>query len=160
MTSDIRALIDQVNGEEAELVFDAFDSDTAYALGTFMVQEARDQELPLVIEIRRGTHLLFHVSLPGATGNNDAWIARKGRTVDLYQTSSLLQGLRPQLDGTDFFAKTGYSPTEFAAVGGGFPLKLRGSGYIGYVAVSGLPPLEDHGFIVRSLRKFLAQHDS
>jgi uncharacterized protein (UPF0303 family) len=43
----------------------------------------------------------------------------------------------------------------FAAHGGAFPVILGTSGRIGTVAVSGLPQLEDHQFVVTHLDQFL-----
>jgi uncharacterized protein (UPF0303 family) len=44
----------------------------------------------------------------------------------------------------------------FAAHGGAFPLTVARSGCIGSVAVSGLPQVEDHQFVVEQLSLFLA----
>ena len=43
----------------------------------------------------------------------------------------------------------------YAAHGGAFPVTVRGVGVVGTVAVSGLPQLEDHAFVVRVLSDFL-----
>jgi uncharacterized protein (UPF0303 family) len=43
----------------------------------------------------------------------------------------------------------------FAAHGGAFPVILGTSGCIGTVAVSGLPQVEDHRFVVTQLERFL-----
>ena len=44
---------------------------------------------------------------------------------------------------------------EFAAHGGGFPVRVQGTGVVGCIAVSGLPSREDHEIIVAVLAAHL-----
>jgi uncharacterized protein (UPF0303 family) len=56
----------------------------------------------------------------------------------------------------DFEAKHHLPPDQYAIHGGCFPLSVAGTGYVGSMAVSGLPQTEDHAFIVRILGEHLA----
>ena len=42
--------------------------------------------------------------------------------------------------------------TEYAAHGGGFPIRVAGAGRVGLMVVSGLPQLDDHALVVECLR--------
>jgi uncharacterized protein (UPF0303 family) len=147
----------QLADQEERLQFDRFDNDVAWALGVQLVEAARQQGLPIAIEVRRNGQLLFHAALPGTAPDNDAWLARKARVVDRFGMSSFRVGERARHDGTTFEAQMRLDPDTYAAHGGAFPLTLRGTGMIGTVAVSGLPQLEDHEFVVEQLGRFLGR---
>jgi uncharacterized protein (UPF0303 family) len=48
-------------------------------------------------------------------------------------------------------------PSRYAAAGGAIPIQVRGTGTIGWFGVSGLPQVEDHRFVVATLRSHLQQ---
>jgi uncharacterized protein (UPF0303 family) len=141
--------------EERELQFDRFDHETAWALGVALVDEARAAGAPLAVDIRRNGHQLFHAALDGTSPDNDAWLARKTRVVDRFGHSSLYVGERARQEGTTFEEQMRLDPDAYAAHGGAFPVVVRGVGVVGTIAVSGLPELEDHAFVVRVLSAFL-----
>jgi uncharacterized protein (UPF0303 family) len=57
----------------------------------------------------------------------------------------------------DFNVAHRLDPASYAAHGGAFPILIRGTGCVGTVAVSGLPQVEDHRFVVDQLEKFLTR---
>jgi uncharacterized protein (UPF0303 family) len=142
--------------QEEELQFDSFDNDTAHALGLHLVAAARAQQLAVTVDVRRNGQQLFHAALPGTAPDNDAWLMRKSRVVDRFGMSSFRVGERARQEGTTFEAQMRLDPDLYAAHGGAFPVTVRGTGVIGTVAVSGLPELEDHVFVVEQLAVFLA----
>ena len=148
--------LEQLAAEEQELQFERFDHDTAWALGNALVDAAREQGLPLALDIRRNGQQLFHCALEGTAADNDAWILRKARVVDRCGHSSLYIGERARAAGTTFEEQLRLDPDVYAAHGGGFPVTVRGVGVVGTVVASGLPQLEDHAFVVGVLRAFLA----
>jgi uncharacterized protein (UPF0303 family) len=75
--------------------------------------------------------------------------------VDRYGRSSLRVGEEFRAQGGSFDTDSRLDPHLFAAHGGAFPILLRGTGCIGTVAVSGLPQLQDHQFVVETLDSFL-----
>jgi uncharacterized protein (UPF0303 family) len=75
--------------------------------------------------------------------------------VDRFGHSSFHVGERARQAGTTFEAQMRLDPDRYAAHGGAFPVTVRGVGVVGTVAVSGLPQLEDHEFVVAQLRRFL-----
>ena len=137
--------------EEKTLQFTAFDEKAAWELGAAMVAEAMSRALPIAIDIRRGERQLFHVSMPGASADNDRWIERKVRTVNRFGHSSFYIGRSLAGQGKTLSEKYCISEQEFAAAGGCFPIIVKGTGMVGTVAVSGLPQEEDHRFVTECL---------
>ncbi|MEV6205582.1 heme-degrading domain-containing protein [Kitasatospora sp. NPDC051914] len=153
---EIGALIRRIEDEERRLRLPHFDNDDAWRLGSLLVDMAREQGAPVVVDIRRNGQQLFHCALPGTSADNDAWILRKTRTVDRYGCSSYLVGLRFAAKGESFEEKSRLDPDTYAAHGGAFPITVEGVGVVGTVAVSGLPQAEDHRMVVAGLERFLA----
>jgi uncharacterized protein (UPF0303 family) len=151
-----RDLLDELEAQESRLVFDRFDESTAWELGATLRDAALAAGLPVAISIRRNGQRLFHAALPGASADNDGWLARKSAVVDRYGRSSLRVGEQFRVDGKSFDADSRLDPSLFAAHGGAFPILVRGTGCIGSVAVSGLPQLEDHRLVVEALEALLA----
>jgi uncharacterized protein (UPF0303 family) len=141
--------------QEARLVFDGFDHDTAWALGSQLVDAARAAALPVVISISRGGQLLFHAALAGTVPDNDDWVERKSRVVQRFGHSSLYVGTQARAAGSTFEARAGLDPARYAAHGGSFPITVRAAGIVGTVTVSGLPQVDDHAFLVEQLALFL-----
>jgi uncharacterized protein (UPF0303 family) len=145
----------ELAAEEDELQFSSFTNDDAWELGTALVEGARRQGAPVAIDISRNSHTLFHVALPGATPDNDSWIARKQRVVQRFGHSTLYMRQVFVERGTTFEEALGLDPQRYAAHGGGFPVIVRSVGPVGVVVVSGLPQLEDHRMVVAALRAHL-----
>jgi uncharacterized protein (UPF0303 family) len=141
--------------EETRLVFSSFDFNTAWELGSRLRAEALHAALPIAISIRRSGQCLFHSALPGSSADNDGWLLRKAAVVERYGHSSYFIGCRFRAEGGDFDVDSRLDVGTFAAHGGAFPILLGTSGCIGTVAVSGLPQVEDHRFVVTQLERFL-----
>ena len=141
--------------EEERLMFPHFDHQTAWDLGSTMRAQALAEHLPVVISIRRNGQRLFHTALPGSAADNDVWIDRKSAVVDRFGHSSYYIGCKFRAEGKDFDTASRLDIGTFAAHGGAFPLLIRGTGPIGVIAVSGLPQVEDHRFVVTALERFL-----
>ena len=137
-------------------MFDGFDENTAWDLGVRLRDAALSAGLPVAISIRRNGQRLFHAALPGASADNDGWLARKSAVVDRYGRSSLRVGEQFRVAGKSFDEDSRLDPSLFAAHGGAFPILVRGTGCVGSVAVSGLPQLEDHRLVVEVLEALLA----
>ncbi|WP_028803454.1 heme-degrading domain-containing protein [Streptomyces sp. 142MFCol3.1] len=145
--------IAELEEQERRLTLPHFTYDDAWALGTLLVELARERRAPVAVDIRRGGQQLFHAALPGSTPDNDAWIDRKRRVVERYGCSSLLVGSRFRAKGTTFEESSRLDPDTYAAHGGAFPIAVEGAGVIGTVVVSGLPQVEDHALVVEALEK-------
>lgn len=148
--------IRELAAQEDRLVLDAFSNDDAWHLGSLLVELARERGAAVTVGIRRGTQHLFHCALAGTSADNDAWIARKSAVVERYGESSYLVGHRFRAKGRTFEDSSRLDPDRYAAHGGAFPVRLRGTGVVGVVAVSGLPQADDHALVVEGLERFLA----
>lgn len=153
---DLSATIATIEAQERDLVFTQFDNDDAWRLGCLLVELARERELAITIDVRRGAQQLFHCALPGTTPDNDSWIERKVRVVERFGASSYAVGLRAAAKGTTFAAQHDLPLQQFAAHGGSFPVRVARVGIVGAVTVSGLAQHDDHALVVEALRSFLA----
>ncbi|MEV0935053.1 heme-degrading domain-containing protein [Streptomyces phaeochromogenes] len=156
MSAPTAPTVAELEEQERRLTLPHFTYDDAWALGTLLVELARERSAPVAIDIRRAGQQLFHAALPGSTPDNDAWIDRKRRVVERYAASSLLVGTRFRAKNTTFEDSSRLDPDVYAAHGGAFPITVEGAGVIGTVVVSGLPQLEDHAMVVEALEHFAA----
>ncbi|MCC5477411.1 heme-degrading domain-containing protein [Streptomyces barringtoniae] len=154
-TPELTPSVEELEAQERRLVFRQFTHDDAWALGSLLVELARERQAPVAVDIHRAGQQLFHAALPGSTPDNDAWIARKRRVVERYGASSYLVGARFRAKGTTFEDSSRLDPDTYAAHGGSFPVKVENVGVVGAVTVSGLPQLQDHRFVVEALEQFL-----
>jgi uncharacterized protein (UPF0303 family) len=148
--------VEELEAQQRHLVFRQFSHEDAWALGSLLVELARERQAPVAVDIHRAGQQLFHAALPGSTPDNDAWIDRKSRVVDRYGHSSFLVGTQFRAKGGSFEEHSRLNPDEYAAHGGVFPVLVRGVGPVGTVGVSGLPQADDHAFVVEQLEIFLA----
>lgn len=152
---DTTAAVSEVEAQEAELVLTAFTHDQAWHLGVRLVELATERDLPVAVDIRKGTQQVFHAARPGTTPDNDSWIERKVRVVYRFGASSYLVGLRARAKGRDFNADHGLPFQEYSAHGGAFPVRVAGVGIVGVVTVSGLAQQDDHALVVEALRELV-----
>lgn len=155
MVTDLEKERQRVEADERELVFDAFANDDALELGLALVEQARQRQLAIAIDVERSGQRLFHFATAGTTPDNAAWIERKKNLVKRVFKSSYAVGLELAIQGKTLAERMGVSSEEFAAHGGCFPLKVKGVGFVGTVAVSGLPQKEDHDLVVGVLRELV-----
>lgn len=136
--SDLQTVVAQ----EETLVFDRFDEEMAYKLGSL----ARAAAKGIVVGVYLWDRTLFFGATAGASDGNRRWIERKVGLVRLLLKSSyrvvLERGDRPRsLDNWGVDAK------DYAIAGGAFPIRVRGAGIIGAAAVSGLDERADHEIV-------------
>jgi uncharacterized protein (UPF0303 family) len=150
-------ILKQLLQEEEELQFSQFNEQSAWKLGGRLVETATSRNLPVTIDIMRGTHQLFHASLRGTSADNDEWVKRKVRLVNRFGHSSFYIGQLLKSMGKRIEDAFLVSESEYAPHGGCFPVIVRGTGIVGTVTVSGLPQEEDHKLVVGAIREYLAQ---
>jgi uncharacterized protein (UPF0303 family) len=146
----------ELRAQEERLQFTRFGLETAWSLGSRLVEVARAEGLPVTVDVRHGDQLAFHAALPGTAPDNDAWVERKVRVVRRFGRSSLLVARELAAAGTTLGERFLLDEREFAAHGGAFPVRVRGVGLVGVVTVSGLAQEEDHRLVVTVLEAFLA----
>jgi uncharacterized protein (UPF0303 family) len=155
-TDDVAALITEVTEAERELVLSRFTHDDAWRLGCLLVELATERDLPVTIDVRKGSQQVFHAARGGTTPDNDSWVERKVRVVYRFGASSYLVGLRARASGRDFNETHQLPLQEYAAHGGAFPIRVDGVGIVGVATVSGLAQGDDHALVVEALRAFVA----
>jgi uncharacterized protein (UPF0303 family) len=143
--------VEAIANQERQLVFNTFDEEAAWRLGTRLRSAAVDKKLPIVVDIRRFGQRLFFAALPRSTPDNVDWARRKSNVVARFHRSSYGMGLELQLKNTNLQDRFGLPLSQFAAHGGGFPICVSGVGAFGSVTVSGLPQREDHEFVVQAV---------
>ncbi len=141
--------------EEQELQFTKFNEETAWQIGSQLVERARKEGLPITIDITRGSHQLFHASLRGASADNDEWIKRKVRLVSRFGHSSFYMGQLLKSKGKRIEEAYLLSESDYAPHGGCFPILIKDTGMIGTITVSGLAQEEDHKLVVQAIREYL-----
>ncbi len=154
MNNDVQHQLDAIANQESLLQFDSFDQATAVSLGQAVLNHAQERSLPIVIDIRKGDDCLFFAALPGTSPANADWARRKRNLVNLLEQSSYALGLQTKA-GNDVVAMMALDPRDYTAHGGCFPIRVRGTGMVGTVTVSGLPQREDHMLVVESIADFL-----
>lgn len=150
-------ILKQLLSEEQELQFTSFNEETAWKLGRRMAEQCMKDGLPVTIDITFGSRQLFHVSLRGASADNDEWVKRKVRLVYRFGHSSFYIGQQLKSKGKRIEEAYLLPETEYAPHGGCFPVIVKGTGIVGTVTVSGLPQEEDHKLVVQSIRAYLAE---
>jgi uncharacterized protein (UPF0303 family) len=157
--------------EEQALVFDSFDNETALRLGMAMVKYAQETKAPqTVFDIRRNGQILFRVSLSGSSTDNEHWVEEKIATMERFHVSTERKKLEFRANmGADWlkaYPNGGGDPVRFwnlsqleaaGLVGGGFPIFVKGAGYVGTIVASGGPDGTDHDLIVAVLKSFLGK---
>ena len=150
-------ILKQLLQEEQELQFTKFNEDVAWELGSRLLDLARSRNLPVTVDITRGTHQLFHAALRGTSPDNDEWVKRKVRTVYRFGHSSFYIGQSLKSKGKTIEQSYLVSESEYAPHGGCFPVIVKDTGIVGTVTVSGLPQEEDHKLAVEAIRNYLAE---
>ena len=146
--------IAKVEYQESKLVFDAFNEDTAWALGCALRSEAENYSQGVVIDIRRGDDILFFSAMLGTTSENSNWARRKRNLVNLLGFSSYLAGLKVKFqEGNRLVANL--DETDFAWHGGCFPIVVLGQGIVATATISGLPQRDDHKLVSDVIAKHL-----
>lgn len=149
-------MIEVLAEQESRLVFPAFDETTALAVGLRLVDLARRDAAPVVIDIRGPDRVLFHAAMPGSAPDNDHWARRKSNVTLRFHKSSLRVGEGLRLKGREPSPDIGLDPLDYASHGGSFPARVSGTGVVAAITVSGLASREDHDMIVAAIEGYLA----
>lgn len=136
--------------------FDRFTREDALQLGLLLHRNAQKYPDPVAIEITIGGLSVFRYFPEGTVPDNDLWLQRKRRSVELMQMSSLRFLIWLEENGETLESRK-LSANEYAAGGGGFPILLHGTGMIGSICVSGMPAhTDDHQLVVDTLAEYIA----
>ena len=147
----------QLMKEEHILTLPPLDLAGALGIGEIAKSLGLLRNLPIAIEVRLGDWIIYHISLPGSTPENDWWISRKARTVMLKHHSTMYERVSAEERGVDWHKENNLPDETHAIHGGGLPLITKKDGFVGVLLISGLPQVEDHLLGVEVLTEFLAR---
>ena len=145
----------ELQQQEEELVFAAFDEDAAWRLGVGMGERSRSAGHPITIDISTPTRTLFRVTLPGSNADQADWVRRKAAVVFRFGTSSAMLAARVDAYEPGATGLPWLEVRDYAVTGGSFPIRVAGVGVVAAVSVSGLTSDEDHLLAVDALRRAL-----
>lgn len=152
-------ILKELLAQEDEIQLAYFNNETAWELGNLLKLAGEKLSAAIAIEVYAFEHVLFSYFMPGTNKDNHDWIKRKRQSVMRFGHSSYYQGQYNAAKNRDFEAQPHIDPKEYCAHGGSVPIRIRNSGLVGAVTVSGLPQEMDHQLAVESLRKVIAaQH--
>ena len=146
-----------LHNEEAVLILPSLINLDAVEIGQIATEIGIERKLPIAIEVRLGDWIIYHVSLPGSTPENDWWMSRKARTVMLKHHSTMYERVSAEERGVDWHKENNLPDETHAIHGGGLPLITKNEGFVGVLLISGLPQVEDHLLGVEVLTEFLAR---
>ncbi len=141
--------------QELSLFLPEFNVNEGLLLGKIATNSGILRSLPIAIEVRIKDWIVYHTSLPGSSKENQNWIDRKARVVNLKHHSTLYEKLNAEEQGIDWFKNNQLSETEYAIHGGGLPIITTRDGFQGSLIISGLEHIEDHKFGVEVLVEYL-----
>jgi uncharacterized protein (UPF0303 family) len=147
----------QLQKEEQLLNLPSLDNLNAIEIGEIAKSIGLTRNLPIAVEVRLGDWIIYHVSLPGSTPENDWWMSRKARVVKLKQHSTMYERVSAEERGVDWHKENNLLDETHAIHGGGLPLITKNEGFVGVLLISGLPQVEDHLLGVEVLTEFLAR---
>ena len=147
----------QLLQEEQVLILPSLTNTDAIEIGQIATSLGADRSLPLAVEVRIGDWIVYHASLTGSTPENDWWIGRKARVVNLKKHSTIYERVLAEENGIDWHKENNLMNETHAIHGGGLPLITKDGGYQGVLIVSGLPQVDDHLLGVEVLTEFLAR---
>ncbi len=154
-TSNTQTRLDSLIAEENLLQFPYFNQKVAWDIGNELRANAIEKHAKVAINISVGEQCLFHCALDGATLDNQEWVRRKSNVTKRFQRSSwymkhYLEMKGKNIEQASFIDEKDYSPFD-----GSFPIRVKNTGMIGTITVSGLPQHEDHQLIVDVLSQYL-----
>jgi uncharacterized protein (UPF0303 family) len=146
--------LERCREQEKKLVFSRFSREDAFAIGCRLYEETKKTGKGVAIQIIVNELIVFRVMPEGTTKNSEKWLTRKHNMVIAKGMSSERARLEREHAGKtmeDWCMKQ----EEFAAAGGGFPIRLKDSDLIGSICLSGLAASDDHALIVKVLEEYL-----
>lgn len=147
--------MEEMQRQEEKLWFDHFTNEDALDLGLFCIQQAKEENIPISLEIRLNHSTVFHYRSTGTAEDNNNWLRRKANAVDMLEMSTMQLFYYLIVSEREMKANMYLDPMDYCDKGGGFPIRVKGVGMVGSLCFSALPHDQDHDFVVRALSKYL-----
>lgn len=143
--------LDALLSQEEKLQFDSFNNEVAWRLGCELKALAEQKNCHVAIEVYAFGQILFSFAMLNTQLDNQLWIERKRRTVLRFGNSSYYINQYNKSKNRVFEEQDHIDANRYAGHGGAFPIRIRNSGLVGAVTVSGLPQIEDHQMVIDAL---------
>jgi uncharacterized protein (UPF0303 family) len=153
-------ILSELLEQETELQLSHFNHDTAWELGCSLKSAAEERSAAVLIEVYAFEQVLFSYAMEGSSKDKQDWAKRKRQSVLRFGHSSHYLGHYNASKQRDFESQPHIDANEYCAHGGAFPIRIKGSGLVGVVTVSGLPSEEDHNMVISALRKHIKESSS
>ncbi len=155
MEMSVKERIASYEQQEERLRFEAFDNNTAWTIGSLIVEKAMKEGMVIATSIRIAGFEVFKFGLVGSNAEHDYWMTKKVNTVNQLKISSFHAAAILEEQQKTMEEYYGFDPEKYVCCGGGFPILLKNGELVGTIAVSGLPDNEDHQLMVDVLTDFL-----
>ena len=156
MGMDYAAAMEAIREQERELEFGSFDSFDALRIGQKIIERAVEEKKTIAVHISLNHRDLFHFSFPDCAPENDHWVRRKENTAYFFGRSSLSVEYEMLMKDRDMLSYFGLKE-PMCAKGGAFPIRLKGTGMVGVIVVSGMLSHQDHAFAAEAAKEYLAE---
>ncbi|MCI9487292.1 MAG: hypothetical protein HFI64_10045 [Lachnospiraceae bacterium] len=144
--------------QEELLEFPSFDEEDALLLGNLIVKRAKEARYKIAVLIRLNDGLtLFQCTTKGASLLNQIWAEKKFNTTRIMRKSSFLAVLEAEEIGQTMADHGLQESCAYAP--GAFPVRVKGAGIIGAVAISGIMDLREHDFVPECMAEYLKISD-
>lgn len=148
MTDEITAL----EALEAELVFDSFDLNDAWRLGSAAAEIILEKNYSLSVQIVLAGRIVFKAAFNGVSQDTEPWLTGKAAAALLFESSTMRVRLQKDADASII---DGLDEDLYRTHGGAVPIRVAGKGIVGTIAVSGEPDTVDHAVAVEALQRVL-----
>ena len=143
--------------QEADLQFETVKQEDMLRLGLTIIENNKKFPGPLSVMIKVNEKEIFSYYPDGTGEFHKNWLCRKANMVHMKEMSTLRAFLELEKNQEDLQKAWLLNPEEYAACGGGFPIRLKGGCVIGSVCVSGLPHLLDHRSVTEGIQLYMKE---
>ena len=150
MSDEIAAL----EALENELVFESFDLNDAWRLGSAAAEIILTAGYSLSVQIVLGGRVVFKAAFNGVSQDTEPWLAGKAAAALLFESSTYRVRLRKDADPSVI---AGLDEDLYRTHGGALPIRVRDRGIVGTIAVSGEPDVVDHAVAIGALQKIILE---
>lgn len=151
----IEELLKVLEMQEEILQFSHFTNGDAWELGNLIIMEANRRNQPIAVSIRLNNgYTVFQYGFDGTNLYNEEMMRRKYNTVKFTELSSMHLYLQLRMGESTQEEILG-PKSEYAAFGGGFPIRIEEVGVIGAIVISGQDHISEHDLIIKCVSKYL-----
>lgn len=146
--------IDALEALENELVFESFDLNDAWRLGSAAADIILTAGYSLSVQVVLAGRVVFKAAFNGVSQDTEPWLTGKAAASHLFESSTMLVRLRKDADPA---VVAGIDEDLYRTHGGAVPIRVRNRGIVGTIAVSGEPDTIDHAVAIDAIRAVLGR---